>query len=227
MDLFDLRASEARTDLLRKIGQRKAELGGFGHVFLELREVHFVVGVGDGVVVFQIVRFFLIGDKSGNAFQHEIEMIGAPFHVGFHIGDAELLQRRDDALGGLEHIFAAAVGEARGLAGAGIVDDDAGGLVEFRPVRDGVGARTEQAFLFAGKKNEADGAARLQSGGFDGAQRVHHQRGVAAVIESAGAEFPRIQMRAENDKFVGLFAAFDFRDHICGFDRPADLIGNA
>ena len=63
--------------------------------------------------------------------------------------------------------------------------------------------------------------------GFDRAQRVNHQRGVAAVIERAGAQFPGIQMRAENDEFVGLFAAFDFRDHVGGLDRATELIGDA
>src|ERR1039458_6671626 len=54
--LLDLLTGEAGADLFQEIGQREAELGGFGYVFLELCEVDFVVGVGDGVVVFQIVR---------------------------------------------------------------------------------------------------------------------------------------------------------------------------
>src|SRR5208283_554188 len=94
-------------------------------------------------------------------------------------------------------------------------------------MRPRIRSRAEQAFLFAGKKNKADGTARLQSGGPDRPQRVHDQSGIAAVVERSSAEFPRIQVRTEDNELVGLLAAFDFTDHVGGLDRSTDLVGDA
>ena len=77
---------------------------------------------------------------------------------GLQFLDVELRQRGDQFFRGVEHIFAAADREACGLSCAGVVDDDAGGLVQFGAVIEGIGAGTDQSLLFAGKKNEADGA---------------------------------------------------------------------
>ena len=115
---------------------------------------------------------------------------------------------------GVEHVFAAAHGKAGGLSRARVVDDDSGGFVEFGAMVEGVGAGANQSLLFAGEKNEADGAPRLHARSFDGPQGIDDQRGVAAVIERARAEFPGIEVRAKNDELVRLLAAPDFCDHI-------------
>ena len=79
--LLNLIVGKTRADLFGQIRQFNAQRGGLGHVLLQLGEVYLVVGVGDGVIILEVVRFFLIGDESGHALQHEIEVIGAPFHV--------------------------------------------------------------------------------------------------------------------------------------------------
>src|SRR5712671_6351673 len=141
--LLDLSARETGADLLGKIGKGEAELGSLRYVLLKLRKVHLVVGIGDGMVVLQIIRFLLIGDERRHAFQHEIEMVGAPLHIGFQFSHAKLPERSSEALGGIEHIFAAAVSKTRGLARAGIINNDSGSIIEFGAVRDGIGARSE------------------------------------------------------------------------------------
>ena len=122
--------------------------------------------------------------------------------------------------------MAAAERIAGDAADAGVEDHRAAVLVHFRAMRLHVGPRAEHALLFAAEQNEADGAARQQSAGFDGARGFDHQRGVAAVVQRAGAEFPGIQMRAENDDFVGLFVAANFADHIELLHRAADFVGH-
>ena len=74
-------------------------------------------------------------------------------------------------------------------------------------------------------KNEADGAAGNRAGGFDYAGGVNHEGCVAAVVESAGAEFPGIEMSAEDYEFVRLFAAANFRDDVFGIDGAGNVVG--
>lgn len=75
--LLDLSAVQARADAVFRIRQRKSKQGCFGYVLLELHEVYFVEGVGGGVIILHIVRFFLIGDEGGDTFKHEVEVVGA------------------------------------------------------------------------------------------------------------------------------------------------------
>src|SRR5579871_2012272 len=89
-----------------------------------------------------------------------------------------------------------------------------------------VGARARKALFFAREQNEADRAPGLNSGGLDGAQSVHNQRGVAAVVESARAEFPGIEMRANDNELVGQFTAAKFANYIRSLDRASELIRN-
>ena len=90
----------------------------------------------------------------------------------------------------------------------------------------GVDVRADQSLLFAGEKNEADGAPRLHARRLNGSQRIDDQSGVAAVIERARAQFPRIEVRAQDHEFVWLLAASYFRDHVRRLDRPAQLVRN-
>jgi len=54
------------------------------------------------VVVLEIVCLVLIGDESRDTFQHEIEMIGSPLHVGLEFGESKLPKRDDDGLRSFE-----------------------------------------------------------------------------------------------------------------------------
>ena len=89
-----------------------------------------------------------------------------------------------------------------------------------------VGARTEQSLLFSGEKDETNGPARQDFGGFDRPKRIDDKRGIAAVVERAGAEIPGIEMRADDHELVGLFHAAEFGNHIGRFDGSADLVGD-
>ena len=75
--LLDLGAVQARADAIGGIRQRKTECRRFGHVLLELREIDFVEGVSRRVIILQIIRFLLLGDKRRHTFQHEVEVIRA------------------------------------------------------------------------------------------------------------------------------------------------------
>src|ERR1700722_5941210 len=89
-----------------------------------------------------------------------------------------------------------------------------------------VGPGTEQTLFFAAEQNEADGAARAQTGGFQGPGGFDYQSDVAAVVESAGAQVPGVQMRAKNYALVRLFVAANFGDDVLLVDWRADFIGH-
>ena len=87
-----------------------------------------------------------------------------------------------------------------------VVNNDGPDLVHLGAVRLDVFPGTEQSLFLASEKHEANGAARQETGGLDGARGVNHHRCVAAVVEGTGAQVPGIEVRAENDGFVGVFA---------------------
>src|SRR4030081_1588334 len=93
-------------------------------------------------------------------------------------------------------------------------------------MRKCVGSGAKQSLFLPGEKNKSDRTLRPQTRSFDGAQRINYECRVASVVERAGAEFPRVQMSAENNKLVGLLRSFAFRNDIGGLDRTTDLIGN-
>src|SRR5258708_30561184 len=117
-------------------------------------------------------------------------------------------------------------GEGSGVARTRVEDDYGGSLVQFGAVRLCVGSRTYHALLFSGEKNETNAALWFQARGFNRAQGVHHERRITPVIERSRTQFPRIQVGAENDKFVRLLAAFEFCDNVGRFDWSADFIWN-
>src|SRR5208282_2573376 len=121
-------------------------------------------------------------------------------------------------------VAAAAEGIAGDAPDAHIKDHGGAVLVHFRAMRLHISPGALQALLFAAKQNEADGAAREQAAGLDGAGRFDDHRSVAAVVQRAGAEFPGIEMRTEDYDFVGLFVAADFADHVELVRRAANSI---
>src|SRR5438105_5067294 len=89
---------------------------------------------------------------------------------------------------------------------------------------NGVGMRADHPLLFARKQYEPNAAPRTNSGRFNRAQGINHQRRVAAIIESAGAKLPRVKMCSQDYKLVGLLASTNFRDHIRCTNRPSNLV---
>src|ERR1700687_3801116 len=100
-------------------------------MFLELRKIDFVISVGGRMVINEIICFFLLGDECWDTLQHEIEVVGSPFHLSGELGSVELAQRRQQTLRSSQQIFSSTQGEARGFARARVEDDYPGGLVEF------------------------------------------------------------------------------------------------
>ncbi len=137
--LLDLRVMQAGTDPLRSIGDAECKSGCFGYMFLQLREINFVECVRHGVIVDQVIRFLLLCHERWYAFQHEIEMVGAPFGGGDQFGRVKLLQRRNQIGCGIDYILASADRKASDLAGSRIEDNHSRGLIQFRAMRDGVG----------------------------------------------------------------------------------------
>src|SRR3977135_1432528 len=93
-------------------------------------------------------------------------------------------------------------------------------------MRKRVGSGAKQSLFLPGEKNKSDRTLRPQTRSFDSAQRINYECRVASVVQRAGAEFPRGQMSAENNKLVGLLRTFDFRNDVGGLYRAANLIGN-
>src|SRR5437588_9309784 len=80
------------------------------------------------------------------------------------------------------------------------------------------------ALLFAAKEHKADGAAWKEPSGLDGAGGFDNQRHVAAVVERARAQFPRIEMRTKDDRLVGFLVPANFAYNVFLLDRPANLV---
>ena len=91
-------------------------------------------------------------------------------------------------------------------------------------MRLGVGPRSEHALLFASKKHEANRAARDRSRCMDHPRGINHHRGIASVVERARSKLPRIKMRAENHKILGILAAENFGNYVFRVDRARDLV---
>jgi hypothetical protein len=91
----------------------------------------------------------------------------------------------------------------------------------------GVVARAEQSLLFAAPERDADGAARLESGGVEDAQHFHHRRRAGGVVGGAGRAVPRIEVRANQHDVVLEVRARQFANHVeavrLGFVAELDL----
>src|SRR5258708_8884890 len=67
-----------------------------------------------------------------------------------------------------------------------------------------VGARAEQALLFAGPEANANGAAHLEAGGLEDADSFEHYGGTCPVVGGAGSRAPRIEVTANPDILAAL-----------------------
>jgi len=52
------------------------------------------------------------------------------------------------------------------------------------------------------------------------------KRGVAAIVECAGAQLPRVEVRSQHHVLVGLFAAAKLRHYVRRVDRSVSWFGN-
>src|SRR5580704_12078820 len=152
-------------------------------------------------------------------------MIGTPFGSGFQRGRIELLERRNQIVGGIDYILAAADGKSSDLARPRIEDNHAGSLVEFIAMRDGIGVRSEKSFFFARKQDKANTAARPQARGLDRAQRIDDQRRIASIVERPGAQLPRIEVCSQNHELIRLLVPSYFADYVRCRDRSGNTVG--
>jgi hypothetical protein len=79
-----------------------------------------------------------------------------------------------------------------------------------------VAARAEEAFFFAGPQSDADGAAGLDVERGEDAHDFHGDDGACAVVGSAGAGDPAVEMAADHDDliFEVRIGAGDFGDGV-------------
>ena len=82
-----------------------------------------------------------------------------------------------------------------------------------------VGERTEQALLFAIEQNEANGAARALAGTQDGFRSAEDAGGTHAVVGGAFGQIPGIEVRADDQNFLRVFAAANFSHGVGGLHR--------
>src|SRR5205807_8925588 len=85
--------------------------------------------------------------------------------------------------------------------------------------------RADGSLLFAAEKDETDGTPWQQARGLDRARGSHHQSVIASVVERLAAQFPGIEMRAEDDHFVGLFVAPNCADYVLLLDGAPGFSG--
>ena len=79
-----------------------------------------------------------------------------------------------------------------------------------------IAARAEEAFFFAGPQGDADGAARLDVEGGEDAHDFHGDDRACAVVGSAGAGDPAVEVAADHDDliFQARIGAGDFGDGV-------------
>src|ERR1700682_786862 len=102
--LFNLGMMEARAGSLGSIGEADSQGAGFDYVLPELGQIDLVKGIGHGVIVEQVVGLSLVGHKSWDSLQQEVEVIGAPIGVGGENRRLQRLQRSDQGGGGVHHV---------------------------------------------------------------------------------------------------------------------------
>src|SRR5438445_6532452 len=83
-----------------------------------------------------------------------------------------------------------------------------------------VSAGAEQALFFAGPEADANGAAHLEASGLENADGFEHHAGACAIVGGAGATMPGIDVRADDNDFVGFafVRAGDFADDVEGIE---------
>src|SRR6266850_559088 len=222
----ELGAGEALAERFGAVGDAPDGQRGERSVQLQFAHVDFVQRVRRRVVIWQVVGLFLVGDERGHSFKQEIKIVRAErsvIRVGVRAPGFERLQHLTDT--GFD-IAAPAQRIAGDAADAGVIGDHGADFVEFSAMGLYVFERANRALFFAAEEHESNRAARQEPGGLDRARGFDHQRGIAAVVKRAGAQFPGIEMRAQDDGLIRLFVAADFSDNVFLFDGPTDFVGH-
>ncbi len=111
-------------------------------------------------------------------------------------------------------VVSAAERESDDAAGAAIEIHRGDDAIQLRAMRLHVAPGAELALFVATEQHEADRTPRAKPGEMNDACGFDHQCGVAAGVQRALAQIPGIQMRAQDDEFVGLFAPADLRNDV-------------
>ena len=82
-------------------------------------------------------------------------------------------------------------------------------------MRGGVRLRSQQSLFLRAKQDEADRALGLNAGSLENPRRLEHGDRAGAVVRSAGAQVPRIEMSSDQHHFIGLLAFREFRRRYC------------
>src|SRR4029453_18336323 len=90
-------------------------------------------------------------------------------------------------------------------------------------MRRDVAAGSQETDLLACEENEPHGPLRPCLRG-DGASDLDDERRVDAVVERAGPEVPRVQVRTEQDDLLGLLGPPDLGDDVLRFPWTRGLV---
>ncbi len=111
--------------------------------------------------------------------------------------------------------------EREDAAGAGVMHEDGGDFVELCFVSFDVLLRANQTFFFTAEQNKANSALGLEIQLSESARGLEHGDGAGAVIGSAGAEIPGVQVSAKDHDFIGLLASAELCHGVIDLDRLA------
>src|SRR5229473_5550851 len=73
---------------------------------------------------------------------------------------------------------------------------------------------TVEPLLFARKQHESNSASRLHARAHDRIGSSEHAGGARPIVRAAFRQIPGIQVRANNQNLLRIFAAANFADHI-------------
>src|SRR5436305_2923745 len=176
MSLFhqgvNLRAVLSRTES-RRVCHFVHESRCNGDVLLQLIEINFVVSIGAGVVVLQVIRLNLVRDQVRHTFEKEIEIVGADERVSRELDRTPLFKGSGQTSDRGSDIFSPAQRESGYTAGPFVEDQNASDLIHFVAMFADVGHRAEDSLFLSSEQGKTDRALRLETRGFDRAQRIY------------------------------------------------------
>ena len=154
------------------------------------------------VVARPVARGFLVGDQVRHAFEHEVEVVRPDErHVNLREG-TKAGERRQRPVRERHDVWTTAREEPGDPSAADVDRPGRDVTVELVLVRPDVRERPAHAELLAVPEHEAERARRLQAEPRHLPRQVDDERAVGAVVERAGAEIPRVEMRAPQHDLV-------------------------
>ncbi len=92
-------------------------------------------------------------------------------------------------------------------------------ICQLRLVLLDVSKRAVEALLFAGEQHETNRAPRLHSRTDNRIGGSEHAGRARAIVSTSFGEIPGVEVRANDENLLGIFAAADFADHVGAFHR--------